>query len=58
MANARSYSIGPSLSSAETVAGFCYLPFYLVLLPMVIEFAAALLGIAMDTLTMNICYFS
>lgn len=58
MANARSYSIGPGMSRAETVAGFCYLPFYLALLSVAISHTAALLGITLTGLTMNICYFS
>ena len=34
MANAKSRSLGPGLSTAEQVAGFCYLPFFVVLLSM------------------------
>lgn len=58
MTNARSYSNGPGMSRTETVAGFCYLPFYLVLLSIAISHTAALLGIKLNDLTMNICYFS
>ena len=58
MAKAAHRSLGPNLSKAETIAGFCYLPFYLVLLSVILSYGAALLGITMSTLTLNVCYFT
>ena len=57
MANAKSNSLGPSLSAAEQAAGFCYLPFYVVLLSMGIEWLSGLLGLQLTVLQMNLCYF-
>lgn len=57
MANTKSYSLGPGLSTAEQVAGFCYLPFYVVLLSLLLEYLSALLGLGLTTLQLNICYF-
>ena len=37
------YSLGRSLSRAEAIAGWCYLPFYLVLLSAGIQYLAAAL---------------
>ena len=42
------YSLGRSLSRAEAIAGWCYLPFYLVLLSAGIQYLAAL---QVETLT-------
>ena len=58
MANTKSYSIGPSLSTAEQVAGFCYLPCYLFLLSYAISYCANLLGITLDAVSLNGCYFA
>ena len=52
------YSLGRSLSRAEAIAGWCYLPFYLVLLSAGIQYAAALLHLSLSALTINIVYFS
>ncbi len=57
MANTKSYSLGPGLSTAETVAGYCYLPFYVVLLAMLIEFVSGYFHLGLSTLQINICYF-
>lgn len=57
MANAKSYSLGPGLSTAEQVAGFCYLPFFVVLLSMGIQWVSNLLGLNLTELQINICYF-
>ncbi len=57
MANTKSYSLGPGLSSAEQVAGFCYLPFYVVLLSLVLQYLSGLLGLNLTDLQMNIYYF-
>jgi len=57
MANAKSRSIGPSLSTAEQVAGFCYLPFYVILLSMGIQWLSGLLGLQLTDLQINTVYF-
>lgn len=57
MANTKSYSLGPGLSTAEQVAGFCYLPFYAVLLAMLLPYAAALVGLTLTDLQLNLCFF-
>ena len=57
MANAKSYSLGPGLSTAEQVAGFCYLPFYVILLPWGIQWVSDLLGLQLTDLQINVCYF-
>ncbi len=57
MANAKSYSLGPGLSTAEQVAGFCYLPFYVILLSWGIQWVSDLLGLQLTDLQLNVCYF-
>jgi len=57
MANAKSYSLGPGLSTAEQVAGFCYLPFFVVLLSMGLQWLSGLLGLGLTELQLNVCYF-
>lgn len=58
MANTRSHSIGPSMSSQEKIAGFCYLPVYLILLSLAIRFLAGLFGLSLSNLQFNLCWFS
>lgn len=57
MANTKSYSLGPGLSTAEQVAGFCYLPFYVVLLSWLIQWLSGLFGLGLTTLQINVTYF-
>lgn len=57
MANTKSYSLGPGLSNAEQIAGFCYLPVYVALLAMGIRFLAGLLKLELTDLQINICWF-
>lgn len=57
MANAKSRSLGPGLSTAEQVAGFCYLPFFVVLLSWCIQWTAGLLGLTLSNLQLNVAYF-
>ena len=57
MANTKSYSLGPGLSTAEQVAGFCWLPFYVALLSMVLQYLSGLLELNLTDLQMNVCYF-
>ena len=52
------YSLGRSLSRAEAIAGWCYLPFYLVLLSAGIQYLAAALHVSLTALTINIIYFA
>ena len=39
------------------MAGFCYLPFYAVLLALLIDYVSKLLGLGLTTLQTNLCYF-
>jgi len=57
LANTKSYSLGPGLSTAEQVAGFCYLPFYVVLLAWILQYLSGLLGLNLTDLQLNVCYF-
>lgn len=57
MANTKSYSVGPGLSRAEKIAGFCYLPVFIALLAFGISYLAALLELDLTDLQINICYF-
>lgn len=58
MANTKAYSLGPGLSRAEQIAGFCYLPVYVVLLALGLEYLSELLGLALTDLQYNICWFA
>ena len=55
---AKKPSLGCGLSRAATIAGWCYLPFYLFLLSYLIQYAAALLGLHPSALTVNLIYFA
>ena len=57
MANTKSRSLGPGLSTAEQVAGFCYLPFYVVLLALAIQWLSGLLGLNLTEVQVNACFF-
>ena len=57
MANAKPHSLGPGLSTAEQVAGFCYLPFYVVLLGWGIQWLSELLGLGLTELQVNVTFF-
>ena len=57
MAKTNSRSLGPNLTTAEQVAGFCYLPFYVILLALGLDFVNRLFGLNMTDLHINICYF-
>ena len=54
---AKKPSLGYGLSRAATIAGWCYLPFYLFLLSYLIQYVAALLGLHPSMLTVNLIYF-
>ena len=55
---AKKPSLGYGLSRAATIAGWCYLPFYLFLLSYLIQYVAALLGLHPSMLTVNLIYFA
>ncbi len=57
MARKPSYSLQCGLTKTERIAGWCYLPFYLVLLSIVIQYFCAWLSIPLSYLTLNIIYF-
>ena len=57
MANTRSYSLGPGLSKAEQIAGFCYLPVYVALLGFALAWLNEKLGLNLTDLQINIAYF-
>ncbi len=47
-----------SLTRAETVAGWLYLPFYLVLLSPILQYLLALCGLEVSSATLNLIYFA
>lgn len=55
---AKKPSLGYGLSRVATIAGWCYLPFYLFLLSYLIQYVAALLGLHPSMLTVNLIYFA
>ena len=57
MANARSSNIGPRLTNAQIIAGYLYLPFYLVLLSLVLHYVSDALGLGLTALQLNACWF-
>ncbi len=58
MANTKSNSLGISPSTAAQVAGFCYLPFYVVLLSLGLQYLSDLLKLNLSLLQLNLCYFA
>lgn len=57
MARKPSYSLQCGLTKAEAIAGWCYLPFYLVLLSVIIQYVCRWLSIPLTELALNITYF-
>lgn len=57
MANTRSYSLGPGLSKAEQIAGFCYLPVYVALLGFALAWLNEKFDLNLTDLQINILYF-
>ncbi|MBR3950248.1 MAG: CPBP family intramembrane metalloprotease [Oscillospiraceae bacterium] len=53
----KSHSPGPCISSQETVGGFCYLCFQLVLLPGLLTWINAQMGGALNTAQLNFVYY-
>ena len=46
------------LTRAELIAGWCYLPFYLVVLSVLLQQLFAWLKLPLDAITLNIAYFA
>lgn len=53
MARTRSNSIGPGLSTAEQVAGFCYLPFFVFLLAWLLQYCSRLFCLGLTDLQLG-----
>ena len=56
--NASSRYFNARLSRGELIAGWCYLPFYLVLLSVILQYVFAWLKLPLDAITLNIAYFA
>jgi len=52
------YHLGVSMSKTQRILGWLYLPFYLVLTALCIQFVAKLLRLPLSQLGLNILYFS
>ncbi len=57
MANTKSRSLGPQLTNGEMIGGFLYLPFYVVLLALGLEYLNQLFGLKLTGLQINIGFF-
>lgn len=57
MSRKPAHALPHQLSRAQTIAGWCYLPFYLLLLSWLIQTVCALLSIELTDLSLNIAYF-
>ncbi len=58
MARKPSYCLQCGLTKAECIAGWCYLPFYLILLSAIIQYVCLWLSIPLTALALNIAYFA
>ena len=58
MARRSSDSIGTGLTKSELIAGWCYLPVYLVLLSVALQYVFGWLGLETTELRVNIAYFA
>ena len=58
MARKASHSISYRLTKFETIAGWLYLPFYLLILNLLLQLANEKFSLGMTALTMNIVYFA
>lgn len=56
--NANTRYFNARLTKAEIIAGWCYLPFYLVLLSVLLQHLFRALQIPLDSIVLNIAYFS
>ena len=57
MARKASNSMSSRLTRFETIAGWLYLPFYLIILNLLLQLANEKLSLGMSALTINIAYF-
>ena len=58
MARKAPHAISYRLTKFETIAGWLYLPFYLIILNVLLQLANEKLSLGMTSLTINIVYFS
>lgn len=58
MARTRSNSLGPGLSTAEQVAGFCYLPFFVFLLAWLLQYCSELFGLGLTGLQLGVIRYA
>ena len=57
MANTKSYALGPGLTRGEQIAGFCYLPFFVALLGIGLQWLNLQLDLHLTELQVNVCFF-
>lgn len=57
MANTKSHSLGPNLSDAEQIAGFCYLPVHVALLGFALAWINEKFRLNLTDLQINLAYF-
>lgn len=57
MASTRPHSIGPELSATAVTAGLFYLPVYVILLSLGIDWLAEVLKLELTALQVNVCWF-
>jgi len=58
MARQASHAISYRLTKFETIAGWLYLPFYLLILNLLLQLANVKFSLGMTALTMNLVYFA
>ena len=58
MARKTPHTIAYRLTKFETIAGWLYLPFYLIILNVLLQLANEKLSLGMTSITINIVYFS
>ena len=58
MARKASHAISYRLTKFETIAGWLYLPFYLLILNLLLQLANEKFSLGMTALTMNLVYFA
>lgn len=58
MARKASHAISYRLTKFETIAGWLYLPFYLLILNLLLQLANVKFSLGMTALTMNLVYFA
>ena len=53
---ARSSRLGAGMTRAEQICGWCYLPFYVVLLGLILAYLVRLLDLSVSVLSLNLAY--